>query len=242
MAEPVGGNPVAAHRRNQPGNLPRAAAHQRALERGEPHAVQHARRNADHVLGRRAHFVADQIRSIIKANQTAGKLRNQPFLDRLAARINHHAVGHPGEKFLHMPRPEPHGNVVAAADGLLRNFGKAAERRHLDAFHAQRKRLPAHTLRGDLRHQLRQILRTDGNADQLALERLPQIRRHTHILFQRHQTVGARLTKLLDMLGALSAVQRHLMPDFAQIPRDKRAPAPAADDRCLHQSRSFPFS
>ena len=141
-----------------------------------------------------------------------------------------------------MPRPEPHGNVVAAADGLLRNFGKAAERRHLDAFHAQRERLPAHALSGDPRHQLRQILRADRNADQLALERLPQIRRHAHIRFQRHQTVGARLTKLLDVLGALSAVQRHLMPDFAQIPRDKRAPAPAADDRCLHQSRSFPFS
>ena len=141
-----------------------------------------------------------------------------------------------------MTRSEPHGNVVIVADGLLRNFGKTAERRHLDAFHAQRERLPTHALSGDLRHQLRQVLRTDGNADQLALERLPQIRRHAHIRFQRHQPIGARLTKLLDVLGALSAVQRHLMPDFAQIPRDKRTPAPAADDRCLHESCSFPFS
>ena len=199
MAQTIGRKAVASHRCDQSGNFPRAAAHQRALERRKTHAVQHACRNADDIFGRRADFVADQIRSIIEADQPTGEPCDQPFFDRFAARINDHAVWNPVYKLLHVTRPKPDGYVVAIANGLFRNFRKAAQRRYLYALHAQRKRFSAHVLGGNLRHQIRQILRANGNADQFAFKRLAQIRRNAYIVFQRHQTIGARPAKLLDV-------------------------------------------
>ncbi len=77
--------------------------------------VQHARRNADHVLRRRAHLVADEIIAKIKANEFTGELAHQPLLGGGMNAVDHHAVGNAPDEFLHMARPQPHSDLIIIA-------------------------------------------------------------------------------------------------------------------------------
>ena len=240
VAKAVGGALAAAHRGDQPGNFPRAATHQRALERGDAHAVEHARGDAHDVFGCRADLVADEVRAVVKPDQPAGEQADQPLLDRLAVRVDDHAVGHAGQKLLHMARSQPDGHAAGLAQRVARDLGQAAAGAHLDALHAQHERLLRHLIPRQLHHQLRQALRADGDADHLRAHRLIEVAGQVHVRAEGHQPVAVRLHELRHVCRALAPVECDLVPDMVQIPRDKRSPPAAADHRHFHRLSPFP--
>ena len=149
MRQTVGAARIAAHGLDQAADLPRAARHQRALERGQLASVQQARRDADHVLGCRADLVAGQVAAVVKADQLGREGADQFALKRRIGGVDHHAVGDAAQEILNVPRPDPHG-TGDRAQFLPHDLGQTQPCFRLQPFHAQHEFFPGKVAAGKL--------------------------------------------------------------------------------------------
>ena len=241
MTQTIGRQLTAAHRADEPRHLARSTAHEGTLQAREPLAVEHARRDADDVLRRRADLVADEIRPVVKADEVARERLHEPLLRLHVVAVDDHAVRDAAVKLLHMPRPQPDGDPVRRVHARARNLAQAAARSDLESLHAQNERLAAQPQRPQLPEQRAQPLRADGDDDDLRLLRRAQVGRERDGRRQLKQIVFPRLQKALHPRRARAAVECDLMADAVEIPRNQRAPAPAANHRNFHGKTSFRF-
>ena len=92
MREAIDRHAVAAHRLDEARELVRAAGHQRTLEAAVAEAVEHTRGQADDVLRGRADLRAQQVLSVVEADQGARECVDELARELHLARRDDHAV------------------------------------------------------------------------------------------------------------------------------------------------------
>ncbi len=119
--------------------------------------------SADDVLGCRAHFVADEIGAVVKADQRAGKyVGHLPGEQRIIA-VDHHAIGHPAQELLYVAGADPDAEAYLIRQFFPHNLGEPFAGFDFQPFHAEQEAFPGEALRGQLPAQTAQFLRADGD-------------------------------------------------------------------------------
>ena len=136
-----------------------------------------------------------------------------------------------------MTGAHPYRDMLGGNAALRQHLGQPRTRRDFYPLHAEHEILFRNVIGEDSFHKSAKSLRGNGNNDHFRmLYRLFEIARQMNPLVQRHVFVLSRRFEYLVGIIPFRSPRIYVVAFITQIPRDKRTPSSAAQNRYFHKS------